>query len=887
MRTRIDLNGTWDLRVESHNGQDCSGDTSRWPRSILVPQAWELALGPTFNGQCCYLTSFERPPIPERSRVWLHFEAVATHTEVTVNGRMAGSHSGNWTPFEFDITELLRNGENQLAVRVREDPGHVTFGFSSVAMPHHGGIWQDVYLEIRPETRIIEPVLVASDLSAGQITVTARCCAANGSKLQVEILTRDGSETVISGEAEITDSEGSVVLDASRLRLWDVGQPNLYIAKVRLSANGEIVDEVSQRFGYREVRTEDRHILLNGRPLYPRGWLTWGVYPEHIAPAPTPEQVRKELSDLIYLGFNMSKLCLWLPPRHYLDIADEMGVLVWLEYPTWQTMGKIGPQHYPEFDELFLRDVNSPSIIIRSLTCEATLSGANVDLQVIKHLYKRAHELIPGCIVIDNSGFFLNWSQKHDPAFTDAYSDHPYLDCHHFNAHLDALVARLSEVEPKPFATGESMDCDTCRDFAALHEEFGRELPWWLDWDPENKPAPLCLTPTRLLEARNEQSAQEIGRPLHDMVHSSYQHALSHLKFQVESYRKRGEFTGYTLIGIRDSVGNTPGFYDDLGRLKYTREQMLPFNGDTVLLVDTHRPHYNYRAGEQAALDVLVSCFDECVPSSGTLCWTISTPGREISSGSSNVTIAKGQVCCIGPTGFDVSKSTSPEVYTLHATLALGGAVVNNSWKLWAFPEPVMPQGTVLLEAGDSLAHIAEMSGVCQASDPGAAPPPDTKLLITDTLNDEIGRWIEAGGRAVVVVGPTGPLQVEGSCFWREAVEVFARPEALGDFPHENFVDLQFLPLSTNHKLVSAPLSGKCDVLLRRMNPRTSLYGDDLVQMHVGDGVIIACTLNLGGRDNFTGTYLLSQLAAYALDCEPEHRIDWKDCTSLLAKPGH
>lgn len=888
MRTRTSLSGDWDVRPVTDQNEDFSSDASAWPHSACVPGAWELTLGPTFDGACWYRTRFASPTVPKGHRVWLRFEAVATHAKIWLNSQEVGGHSGDWTPFEFDVTDQLCVTDNLLILRVQEDAGHVTRGFTCTAMPHAGGIWQDVCLDIRPEKRMFEPVCISSDFAEKRVTVAVESNAPEGSTVQVSILPLNNEDPIETAASTVSGGKCSIVLSADKLEPWGIGRPNLYLARVRLLDDGQLLDEVTERFGFREVTTEGRRILLNGEPIYPRGWLTWGVYPEHIAPAPTPEEVRGEFINLFDQGFNMAKNCLWLPPRHYYDVADEMGALIWLEYPTWATVRQWSPAMYPEMDELFIRDRNHPCIIIRSLTCEAPMFGPEpFDSALYKHLYNSAHALIPGGLIMDNSGFFAHWVERQKEMYTDAYSDHPYMDCQNFNAHLDNLTGILSGIPPKPLITGESMDCDTWRSSADFRAKYGDTLPWWLEWEDDKKPAHLCGTDVPTQEARERQSEAEIGREfVRDMTALSYRHQLAHLKYQVEEYRKRTEFTGYTLIGVRDSTGNTPGFHDDLGRLKHTPAEMLPWNSDTVLLLDTHSIHRNFRAGSRANLDLLVSCFDGSLPNDGNLTWSIANTEDVISSGKVAVFFEKGKPVPVAEVEFDAPIGDSAGVYLLRASMLAGNVEIANEWKLWVFPEAVMPTRSVVVDSNASLSHLANLDGIQAVVAPDNWVPSDESIAITNCITPNIAKWLEQGGRAVVIVPPVGVLPVEGSCMWREATEVFANSVALGDFPHEDFVDVQFIPISSNHKLVWEKLKGKADTLLRRTNPRSFLYGEDLVQMTVGTGALLACTLNLTGEGNFTGAYLLSQLAQYAASpaCKPSQGMSADELVALCSE---
>ena len=80
---------------------------------------------------------------------------------------------------------------------------------------------------------------------------------------------------------------------------------------------------------------DDEQILINGNPIFFRAPLSWGWYEDYRAPNPPMEVFRKELQRVRALGFNGMKLCLWIPPQSYFDLADEMGILLWVELPMW------------------------------------------------------------------------------------------------------------------------------------------------------------------------------------------------------------------------------------------------------------------------------------------------------------------------------------------------------------------------------------------------------------------------------------------------------------------------------------------------------------------------------------------------------------------------
>lgn len=125
----------------------------------------------------------------------------------------------------------------------------------------------------------------------------------------------------------------SIELDA--VKLWDVGQPNLYDVTYTLCVEGTAVDTVASYFGVRTVELRDHAIYLNGRPVYQRLILDQGFYPEGIYTAPDDEALRRDIELSMELGFNGARLHQKVFEERFLYWADRMGYLVWGEHGSW------------------------------------------------------------------------------------------------------------------------------------------------------------------------------------------------------------------------------------------------------------------------------------------------------------------------------------------------------------------------------------------------------------------------------------------------------------------------------------------------------------------------------------------------------------------------
>jgi len=166
---------------------------------------------------------------------------------------------------------------------------------------------------------------------------------------------------------------------------------------------GNYEDTVMQTFAVRDIRIDGDQLLLNGQPIRLRSALNWGQYPRRgLARAVAPGaagRVRKIKS----LGFNAETVCLIIMPDYYYDIADEEGILLWQEYPTWHaTFDRADADTYlPEFKSFISRDRNHPSVILRSMSCEAGVAEDNV----MEDLYNMSKEMT-GAPSQDNTSWF-------------------------------------------------------------------------------------------------------------------------------------------------------------------------------------------------------------------------------------------------------------------------------------------------------------------------------------------------------------------------------------------------------------------------------------------------------------------------------------------------
>ena len=190
-------------------------------------------------------------------------------------------------------------------------------------------------------------------------------------------------------------------------------------------------------------------LLVDGRPFRVRGILHWGYYPERPAPWPDEDQMRREIRDMQSLGFNLIKFCLWIPPERYYQLCDEMGMFVWQEYPVWDAP-LTDRSVVDEFREFFRHDAPYPCVILRTLTCE----NDRVAPEIARELVDLCHEMIPGAVVLDNSGWLCA------ERYGDFHDEHIYLN----NQQIRYYGRRMRGKLTKPLLIGEGFKADCLGD---------------------------------------------------------------------------------------------------------------------------------------------------------------------------------------------------------------------------------------------------------------------------------------------------------------------------------------------------------------------------------------------------------------------------------------
>lgn len=385
---------------------------------------------PEAQGVAWYWATVSRPEVPEHRRAILQFEAVDYQATVWVDGAHVGDHEGVDTPFELDVTDAVRSSRRPdlgIAVRVLHGTDTRIDDVLLEEIPHRnkrhsgyhpgwlhnvGGIVGEVALAVVPEVRI-DDVVVRPNLADGsvgvQLMIRSDAPADQSVEVHVSVAPANRGTTADRTAEKVMAAPGvtgtSLQLRVGDVRPWSIEDPYLYRVHAAILADG-VIDDRSVRTGFRDFRVTDGWYRLNGRRVLLRSAHTGNHMPIGQTVAPTPDLVRRDLLMAKAAGFTMLRFMAGLAWQVQLDLADEIGMLIY-EEPMSAWLLRDSPRMAERFNRqltaMVRRDRNHPSVVVWGLLTECP------DGPVFRHAVKQLpaiRSLDPTRLVMLNSGRF-------------------------------------------------------------------------------------------------------------------------------------------------------------------------------------------------------------------------------------------------------------------------------------------------------------------------------------------------------------------------------------------------------------------------------------------------------------------------------------------------
>lgn len=390
-RSTISLDGEWELLTVKGDLDVKQTRTNLWEKIQVPHYLWvEKDLH-----RAWYKCTFFGVKAP---KTVLHFESVNFRCIVYVNNQFVGEHIGGYLPFEMDITEYIQE-TNELLVGVEdvtavltEDtlPDFLEGAPDSILYPvgsgfHLFGVWQSVSLKTYPSV-YIEDIFVKTFYRTKKIELEITITNHDEIERTVRISNEILNEFAFLGkEMTLKPSETKGVILTQEWEnpvLWSCENPHLYYLRTSLAENGDILDSVDTRFGFREFWSENGTFFLNGTPMNIRG------SSKHLLGDPWTGDHKKDAEETMTrvkaVHSNALRLHANPYPEVFLDTADEHGILIIDESALWCLSNQYGlgsdafwVNAQEHVKTLVKRDRNHPSLVIWSVENEILLCGGD------------------------------------------------------------------------------------------------------------------------------------------------------------------------------------------------------------------------------------------------------------------------------------------------------------------------------------------------------------------------------------------------------------------------------------------------------------------------------------------------------------------------------
>ena len=388
------LNGVWEYAITPVDGEADAKTLaqqaipSRWDGQIVVPFSPEAPLsgvGRTVqpNKFLWYKRKIELPKLGDDQRFILHFEAVDWMCACFVNGKLAGTHTGGYLPFSFDVTDLLglaaageSVGEVESSVTAESgataelvlcvwDPsdtgsqlrGKQRLSRGDIWYTAQSGIWQSLWYEVVSAVHIESLTLKGDMFGALEVRANVQASELAGVqtdtfKLELTLKDELGQDVLLATLPVDEAGEIHAELHVDDPQLWSPESPHLYAVEATLRRDGVVVDAVHSYCAFRtvEVKPDEAgvpRVHLNGASYFVRGVLDQGYWSDGLMTAPSDDALVYDIEAMKSAGFNTLRKHIKIESERWYYHCDRIGMLVWQDcvsggsaYSPWHTSQK-------------------------------------------------------------------------------------------------------------------------------------------------------------------------------------------------------------------------------------------------------------------------------------------------------------------------------------------------------------------------------------------------------------------------------------------------------------------------------------------------------------------------------------------------------------------
>ena len=833
-----------------------------------------------YVGPAWYQRTVKVPADWRGKDVQLTLERVIWESRVWVNGReVAGEPSISLTtPHRFDLTPLLKFGEeNQITVRIdnREKVpiGIMSHSYTDETQTIWNGVVGRIELEARDRLRI-DRLKLRPDLARGGVEVTLALHNGTGHEIASEISLRAaaknfaGNESPLPMQSKISfragDGEQTFFYPmGGQFELWSEFNPKLYKLDVKLTGGG-FRAEAAGSFGMREFRAEGTQFTINGHKIFLRGDVNCAEFPQTGHPDMTGAQWEKIFATAKEFGLNQFRFHSWCPPEIAFEKADEHGFYLQVELPNWTfKMGTNAPVDswlMAEAARMFREYGNHPSWVMLSLGNELSGDYAKMDAMVA-HLRQLEPKLM-----------FTSTTYSFSPRGELPGPNDDYFISQQTKSGWVRGQGFLNNTKPNTasdYAAGLA-----CIKIPLVTHEVGQYVVYPnLDALPKFAKTPLRATAWEAIRADLERKGRlsEAARYTRD----SGKLAAILYKEDIERALRTQGLAGLDLLQLQDfpgqstaTVGLLDAFWDSKGLIK--PEEFHQFCAPTVPLARIKK--FTWLNNETFEAELEVAHFGEKALSGVTGVWNLRDGEKIVGDGEFNVaSLPLGNGIKIG--SIHAPLTTVQRAAQLELEVAIPAAGAKNSWPVWVYPEPSVPENpgqTVVAHGVDdaTLAALAAGKTVLLLPPAGAVKKPVP------------GRFIPVFWSPLHFPNQPGTL----------GATIDAAHPLWKNFPTETHTDWQWWELTA--KSVAVDL-GELDLAIAKPFCFVDKYNRNVVpaaifEAQVGPGKLLVCTLDVDSdlKERIVARQLRRALFEYVNSANfyPQGRLTPEQLSAMIGK---
>ncbi len=434
------LNGEWDFAFDFDN----IGKTKKWWKNtdvfdhkINVPFVYQSELSGIGEDKECnvvwYKLNFDIDSKEDKSYL-LHFQAVDYKTEVWLNEQYIGSNENGFFDFNFNITGLTEEKDNNLVIRVEDftktyqNLGKQTYKDEPFLCwyTRSTGIWQDVWIE-EVGYNYIDDIMLTPDLQTSKVHIDVNIAHKGKYDLKTEIFYKDLKIAEGTHNVEDTNVKSSFYLSTRhadfRLYYWSPAEPNLYDIKFTLLKDGEVIDYVESYFGMRKVDSNSGYVTINNEKLFHKMVLDQGYFGKGLMTPPTVEWLHQDVVKCKEMGFNGVRKHQKIEDNRFMYLCDVYGLIMWAELPSFYEYSfKSSAELAKTLSRFVKKHYNSPAVCAYVIFNESWGLNRIFDSTKIQNLVNGSFYLVKSMdstrLVIGNDGW--------EHTLTDIVSIHDY-----------------------------------------------------------------------------------------------------------------------------------------------------------------------------------------------------------------------------------------------------------------------------------------------------------------------------------------------------------------------------------------------------------------------------------------------------------------------------